>query len=98
MVCSFKNVVDRFQWALTRVYDTNMDRTRSLLWNELVGLSNVWDIPRCIDGDFNVTRLPSEKSGGSSFNSAMVDFSTFIYYQDILDIPLVGGPFDWSSN
>ncbi|XP_041009220.1 uncharacterized protein LOC121253280 [Juglans microcarpa x Juglans regia] len=47
---------------------------------------------------FNVTHFSSERSGGSSFNPTMVDFSTFIFEHDLLDIPLAGGSFTWSSN
>lgn len=77
----------------------NIDRTRSLLWDESVGLISVWDMPWwCIGVDINVTRFPSKRSGGSSFNPAMVDFSTFISEQDLLNIPLASGSFTWSSN
>jgi hypothetical protein len=44
-------------------------------------------------GDFNVTRFPSERSGEACLCSIMTDFSDFISYQDLMDLPLVGCSF-----
>ncbi|KAG6625187.1 hypothetical protein CIPAW_16G079100 [Carya illinoinensis] len=98
VACSFKNIVDEYQWAFASVYGPNLDCAGSVLWDELAGLSSIWDFPWCIGGNFNITRFSSEQSGGSSFNSPMVDFSNFIYEQDLLDIPLTAGTYTWSSN
>lgn len=78
--CSFKNVIDGYQWAFAGVYGPNLDRSRSLLW---AGICSIWDLPWCIGGDFNVTRFPSERSGGLGFNPPMVDFSNFISKQNL---------------
>ncbi|KAG6710349.1 hypothetical protein I3842_05G000600 [Carya illinoinensis] len=98
VACLFKNVVDGYQWVFTMVYGPNLNRTKSLLCDELAGLSNTWDLCWCIGGDVNVTRFLSERSSGSSFNLAMVDFSNFISKQDLLHIPLANGSFTWSCN
>ena len=46
--CSFKNVMDDFEWAFARVYGPNEDFDRGRLWDELVGLMSWWDLPWCI--------------------------------------------------
>ena len=96
--CRFKGVVDQFEWAFSGVYGPQTDRERSLMWNELASLASWWGIPWCIGGDFNVTRFPTERLGGEAFNPAMQDFSEFISYFGLMDIPLEGGKYTWSNN
>jgi hypothetical protein len=45
-----------------------------------------------------VVRFPNERRAGGGTSSAMWDFSDFISDQGLLDLPLVGGRFTWSSN
>jgi hypothetical protein len=53
----------------------------------------------CIGGDFNVTHVPSERSGEARFCQALVEFSNFIFYLGLMDLfPLVGASFMWSNN
>lgn len=40
VACSYKNVMDEFQWAFARVYGPNLDRSSGLPWDEFVGLCN----------------------------------------------------------
>jgi exonuclease III len=48
--CSFKNVLDDFEWAFTGVYGPNGDLDRRRLWDELAGLMSWWDLPWCLGG------------------------------------------------
>ena len=96
--CRFRGVVDHFEWAFSGVYGPQNDRERSLMWDELAGLASWWGIPWCIGGDFNVTRFPTERLGGATFNPTMQDFSEFISYFGLMDIPLEGGKYTWSNN
>jgi exonuclease III len=41
--------------AFAGVYGPNSDRDRRHLWDELVGMLNWWNLPWCIEGDFNIT-------------------------------------------
>ncbi|KAG2706151.1 hypothetical protein I3760_05G090600 [Carya illinoinensis] len=84
----FKNSEDDFVWAFTGVYGPNSECERRLLWDELADLR----------GDFNVTRFPSERSGGGRQNHAMGEFSNFISELELMDIPLMGGDYTWSNN
>lgn len=42
---SFRNVEDHFSWAFVGVYGLNIDGDRRLLWDELAGLINWWNLP-----------------------------------------------------
>ena len=95
--CSFINVVNGFEWAFAGVYGPNGDFDRRRLWDELTGLMSWWDLPWCIGGDFNVTRFPSERSGGRRISAAMREFSDFIFERGRMDLPLTGGLCTWSN-
>lgn len=56
----FKNVEDRWEWAYASTQGANLDSDRRLLWEELVGLYYLWDVPWYMSGDFNITRFPSK--------------------------------------
>ena len=96
--CKFKNVVDHFVCAFTHFYGPTSDRDRSFLWEELAGLRSWWDVPWCVEGDFNVVQFPFERSGSANFTSAMHRFSAFISKQSLIDPPLVVGSFTWSNS
>ena len=95
LAVSFRDVVDRSVWAFASVYGPNFDRYRRLLWDELAGVLSLWEA-RCVRGDFNLTRFPSERSSTTSLDSAMMQFSQFISDQGLMDLPLAGGCFTWS--
>ncbi|KAG2671254.1 hypothetical protein I3760_14G124900 [Carya illinoinensis] len=80
------------------IYGPNADNIRKLLWEEIAGIWSWWDLPWCIGGDFNITRFPSERSGNSQLSPAMTEFSDCIFDLNLVDLPLVGGPFTWSNN
>jgi exonuclease III len=42
--CKFKNVADQKVWMYTGVYGSNVDRERSLMWDELTGIRNWWGV------------------------------------------------------
>jgi hypothetical protein len=69
--CKFKSVLDQFVWAFSGVYGPNDNSERILLWEELSGISHLWDIPWCIGGDFNVARYMYERAGVPRSTTAM---------------------------
>ena len=56
------------------------------------------EIPWFLGGDFNVVRGTEEKVGVVYNHLAMSEFSNFIEDLGLMDIPLSGGRFTWSSN
>jgi hypothetical protein len=78
-------------------YGPNVDNIRASSWVELLGVRQRWNVPWCAIGDFNVVRFPSERLGCTSFSSAMMEFSNWIDQHNLVDLPLVGGSFTWSS-
>jgi hypothetical protein len=96
--CKFRNVGDNLEWAFSGVYGPNSDSARGILWDELAGIGNWWSLPWCIGGDFNVVRYPNERLKGGSLTSAMWAFTDFINELGLIDLPLIGGNYAWSSN
>ena len=89
---------DGFQWVCSGVYGPNDDSLRNGLWLELGEVSQKWRAACGIVGDFNVVRFPSERLGCQRFSLAMLAFSDFIEEHHLIDLPLCGGSFTWSSN
>ncbi|KAK4571672.1 hypothetical protein RGQ29_030188 [Quercus rubra] len=63
----------------------------------LVGTFSVSRIPWCCFGDFNIVRFPSECRGETRSALAMEKFSEFIEDLNLIDLPLEGGSYTWSS-
>ena len=93
----WQGVEDGFIWACTRVYGPNDNSVRGHMRDELVGIQQYWNIPWCCIGDFNIVRFPSKQRGGSHLTSAMKKFSKFIEDLQLIDLPLEGGRYTWSS-
>ena len=57
-----------------------------------------WDIPWCLGGDFNVIRFPLERSPEGRSSWAMRELSSFIDSCNLIDHPLEGERYTWSSH
>ena len=66
-------------------------------WDELLGVRQRWTGPWCILGDFNVVCFPSERLVCCWFSPSMLAFSDFIGTSHLVDLPLEGGTYTWSS-
>jgi endonuclease/exonuclease/phosphatase family metal-dependent hydrolase len=98
VACKFRNVEDGLVWAFAGVYGPNRDHVRRRLWEELAGLLILWEVPRCIGGDFNVTLYFDERLRGDTHRSAVADFANFVAEQGLMDLPMAGGESTWSNN
>ena len=63
-----------------------------------MGIQQLWEVPWCYIGDFNIVCFPSERLGGSRLTPATENFSEFIEELSLLDLPLEGGSYTWSSS
>jgi hypothetical protein len=50
VACSFRNVEDGVVWAFVGVYGPTRNNLRRLLWEELVGVMSLWDMPGVLGG------------------------------------------------
>ena len=97
VIVRWQGLGDGFIWACSRVYGPNDNNLRGQLWDELIGIQQLSEVPWCYIGDFNIVRFPSEWLGGSCLSLTMENFSEFIEELSLLDLPLEGGSFTWSS-
>ena len=67
------------------------------MWDELIGIQHYWDVPWCYIRDFNIIHFPSEWLGGLRLTLAMETFSKFIEELNLIDLPLEGESYTWSS-
>jgi endonuclease/exonuclease/phosphatase family metal-dependent hydrolase len=95
--CLWKSIVDGREWVGTGLYGPTNDGLRQGLWDELRSVRQTWGQPWCVFGDFNVVRFPSERRGCTRLTSHMMDFSDFIEESHLVDLPLGGGQYTWSS-
>ena len=63
-----------------------------------MGIQQLWEVPWCYIGDFNIVRFSSKRLGESGLTSAMENFSEFIEELSLLDLPLEGGSYIGSSS
>ena len=93
----WQGVGDGFIWACSGVYGSNENIVRGHMWDELVGIQQYWRISWCCIGDFNIIRFPSERRDETRLTLAMEKFSEFIEDLNMVDLPLEGGSYTWSS-
>ena len=93
----WQGVEDNFIWACSGVYGPNENNKRGHMWEELVGIQQYWRISWCCFGDFNIVRFLSERRGETRLTLAMEKFSKFIEDLNLIDLPLEGGSYTWSS-
>ncbi|XP_059646325.1 uncharacterized protein LOC132292248 [Cornus florida] len=95
--CAFVMEEDGFTWSFSRVYGPVDDDVRGGLWEELSGVKERWSLHWCVAGDFNVVRFLAERSSEGAWTRAMMHFSDFIDGHQLIDLPLEGASFTWSS-
>ena len=67
------------------------------MWDELIGIQQLWEVPWCYIGDFNIVRFPSEQIGRSRLTPTMENFSEFIEELSLIDLSLEGRSYTWFS-
>jgi hypothetical protein len=95
--CYWHGLVDGFNRVCSGVYGPHYEESRQQFWEELSFIRQRWVVPWCVVGDFNVVRYPSERLGCTRFSPGMYAFSDWIDSHNLVDLPLVGGHYTWSS-
>ena len=93
----WQGVGDGFIWACSRVYGPNDNMARVQMWDELVGIQQYWNVSWCCIWGFNIVHFSSERLGNSRLTPAMELFLEFIEDLILIDLPLEGGSYTWSS-
>lgn len=85
-------------WLLSTVYESPMATYRQHLWEYLLQLGNLVDIPWLMLGDFNQILHPSEKKGGSLVSSSrMAAFMEVVTQCAMIDLGFSGLCFTWTN-
>ena len=91
----WQGVGDGFIWACSGVYGPNDNNLRGQMWDELIGIQQLWDVPWCYIGDFNIIRFPSEWLRGSRLTPALEIFSEFaVGRRELYLVQWFGSAFD----
>jgi hypothetical protein len=97
LVVTFTNVEDQITWLLRASMDLILIGIEGFFWMSWL-VCSTGGICVVHWGDFNVTRFPSDRLGEACLCPAMVEFSDFIFYKGMMDLPLVGRTFTWLNN
>lgn len=98
VLCLFQGLLVDSRWVFSGIYGPCVDALRKGLWDELKLIPQIWRVPWCVGGDFNVVGFPHERFGARTFSQAMMEFNDFINEVELVDLPLIGGQFTWSRN
>ncbi|XWS20771.1 hypothetical protein CRYUN_Cryun31cG0131100 [Craigia yunnanensis] len=69
-----------------------------VLWEEILALKEASTLSWCIVGDFNIIKNAEYKVWVSFDFILIQNFVDFIDNACLIDLPLLGGKFTWSSN
>src|ERR1039457_7122972 len=81
----------------TGVYGPQDDPSKREFLAELRAIRTRNDLPWIILGDFNLLRSAEDTTANVQNLGTMLDFNNFIDESGIIDVPLQGRKFTWSS-
>ncbi|KAE8727131.1 TUDOR-SN protein 1 isoform 2 [Hibiscus syriacus] len=81
----------------SNVYGPSVEEEKAAFFDELGLFLNGFSIPLCVGGDFNAYLNEEEKLGRGHNRNSLETFNHFIQQTGLIDLPLVGGNFTWSS-
>ncbi len=93
----FHCATSRRAFYVTNVYGPPTWEGKEEFCTELANLRQVCKGPWVVCGDFNLTRAPSERSGGRCNGRLMSMFSDLLDCLELIDLPLGNQSFTWSN-
>ncbi|KAK9029844.1 hypothetical protein V6N11_031289 [Hibiscus sabdariffa] len=87
-----------WQCGFLNVYGPLMDSEKRYFFGDLLTVLSMFNVSWFIGGDFNSILNVEEKSGNLVNGSVMDIFRQFVQEAELVDLPLQGGSFTWSSN
>ncbi|XP_026384963.1 uncharacterized protein LOC113280568 [Papaver somniferum] len=94
----FVNNSDNFHWLLSGVYGPRDTNERKRLWKELTIMKAIWCLPWVVAGDFNTVLFMAERKGCTRRDRGMKDFGKFCDHHELIDIPIAGAKYTWTSS
>ncbi|KAE8735025.1 Betaine aldehyde dehydrogenase [Hibiscus syriacus] len=89
---------NQFRCGFINVYGPSVEEEKASFFEELGQFLNGCSLPLCVGGDFNAYLTEEEKDGRSQNRNSMDIFTLFIQQTGMIDLPLIGGNYTWSSN
>ncbi|XP_023918482.1 uncharacterized protein LOC112030031 [Quercus suber] len=85
-------------WLFSAIYASPRSAERHILWNNLIKVADLHNMPWVIAGDFNEPLLEDDKFGGRavSVNRSLL-FKECLDYCNMIDIGFSGPRFTWSN-
>lgn len=83
--------------AVFNLYSPCDYNEREVFWKDMEELKNWWDGPFCYGGDMNAVRNSDERNRGKGDSRNTSFLNNFIYDQELVDFPLLGGAYTWSD-
>ncbi|XP_058079904.1 uncharacterized protein LOC131228087 [Magnolia sinica] len=87
-----------FSCLFSSVYGPFQDEDKNSFWEELSRSKQNFEGACCTVGDFNVIKNIQGKSHGRSSTPAMKAFSNWIEDEELVDLPLLGARFTWTTS
>ncbi|KAK8661205.1 hypothetical protein V6N13_052103 [Hibiscus sabdariffa] len=83
--------------GLINLYAPNEANVRKAIFEKLEEIIHSKDILWIVGGDFNTVKVREEKVGLSYDQASMNALSDFIENSSVVDLPIMGSKFTWSS-
>lgn len=92
-----EEISTRKSLLFTSVYGPNQEEERGSFLDEIASGRSLFNLPRCVGGNFNVLQRMSERNNCSRILASMQRFSSWIENMELVDLPLGGASFTWSN-
>ncbi|XP_016200267.1 uncharacterized protein LOC107641285 [Arachis ipaensis] len=89
------NDVVGWEFVAAEVYGEHVREDKLVVWEELSFLTGLCQVPFCFMGDFNEIVQVDERQGATSLPRSTVEFKSWIYDMELMDLGLTDRRFTW---